>query len=266
MKDEYGQTLAQDAVLPFQTDDEWPEIEVGVEGAVFEASSKGKAKSVPIGSINVPSFDLLTATPDEAEIARLLAPREGGDGKETAFSRLKRQVPSAKSEAVRPAAPSNVQWIKRLELDDALAAKKGKGTLAFAVNAPGLRSRPDERLHVVQVTDLAVGATMGRFGSLVWVTKLSDGKPVSGAVVAVRDGQGKEVFSVRTDASGLAEVPAERYSPVDAEGRVDVRSIVVARLGDDWSYRRVVDMLDTWRYQPSSDPSGTLVPNGDGLH
>lgn len=262
MKDEFGQVLARDVVLPFETDDEWPEIEVGVEGQVFEASSKGKARSVPIGSINVGSFSLLTATPSEAEVARLLAARDAGSAKETAFARLKRQVPSAKVESVQPEAPNNVQWIKRIELDDALASKKGKGTLAFAVSAPGLRNLPDHRMHLVQVTDLAVSAKMSRFGSVVWVTKLSDGKPASGATVAVRDGQGKELFNAKCDASGLVEIPAVRYSPVNADGRIDDKAIVVARLGDDWSHRRVVDMLDTWRYQPSSDPFGALVPMG----
>ncbi|WP_394849434.1 Ig-like domain-containing protein [Pendulispora brunnea] len=272
MKDEYGQTLKQDVVLPFETDDEWPEVEVGVSGDVFEA---GKGKSVPIGAVNVPSYELFTAAPDETELARLLATEPSARERDP-FDRAKQQIPSGKVESVRATAASNIQWVKRLDLESVIkrtlrgksAAASGgppassRGPVVFSVRAPNVRRGGDPRLHVLSVTDLGITAKMSRFGSLAWVTRLSDGKAVPGAIVSVRGRNGAEIFATKTDAGGVAVIPSERYSPVMAEGRIDEGSIVVARLGDDWSYRRVSEMLDTWRYQPSSDPSGTLVPMG----
>ena len=259
MKDEHGQTLRQDVVLPFETDDEWPEVEVGVSGDVFEA---GKGKSVPIGAVNVPSYELFTAAPDETELARLLATSEARE--RDPFERAKQQVPSGKVESVRATAAANIQWVKRLDLESVIKRTRasGRGPVVFSVRAPSVRRGGDPRLHVLSVTDLGITAKMSRFGSIAWVTRLSDGKAVPGAVVSVRGRDGAEIFATKTDAGGVAVIPKERYSPVLAEGRIDEGAIVVVRLGDDWSYRRVADMLDTWRYQPSSDPSGTLVPMG----
>ena len=56
--------LAQDASFPIDTDDEWPEVQVGLEGGVFEAAA-GRPRDVPIGSMNVAAYDLVTAPLDE---------------------------------------------------------------------------------------------------------------------------------------------------------------------------------------------------------
>jgi len=126
MKDEFGQTLRQDAVLPFETDDEWPEIDVGVEGEVFEAGAQGardgadgKARSVPIGAMNVASYELFTAAPDETELARVLAFKPAEKDRDP-FDRLRQQIPSGKVESVRATAGSNIEWIKRLDLDSVI--------------------------------------------------------------------------------------------------------------------------------------------------
>src|SRR6266542_2807797 len=58
-----------------------------------------------------------------------------------------------------------------------------------------------------QVTDLSVHAKVGATKGLVWVTRLSDGKPVAGAKLALHDRIGSLRWSGTTDADGLSPLP-----------------------------------------------------------
>ncbi|MBL8327194.1 MAG: alpha-2-macroglobulin [Rubrivivax sp.] len=58
----------------------------------------------------------------------------------------------------------------------------------------------------VLVTNLAVHFKKGRSSSLVWVTTLDRGRPVTGARVAVNDCRGQPLWSGLTDAQGLARI------------------------------------------------------------
>ena len=59
------------------------------------------------------------------------------------------------------------------------------------------------------VTNLAVHFKHGRESSLAWVTRLDDGKPVSGAQVRVTDCLGKRWWDGATDANGIARIERE---------------------------------------------------------
>ena len=106
------------------------------------------------------------------------------------------------------------------------------------------------------VTDLGVTAKMSPFGSLVWVTQLSSGKPVNGASVAIRTVKGGDVFQGKTDAQGLLLVPMESFDPLTKEARNSESSeeegshesaqftvrndaAIVVRSGDDWTLTKV---------------------------
>ncbi len=85
------------------------------------------------------------------------------------------------------------------------------------------------------VTDMAVHFKWGREDSLVWVTRLSDGAPVPDAAVAISSFKGRQVYwQGRTDAAGLARVPAGRL-PARAELCCD-HLFVSARSGEDLSF------------------------------
>jgi hypothetical protein len=71
------------------------------------------------------------------------------------------------------------------------------------------------------VTNLAVHFKQGRANSLVWVTALESGRPVRGADVAIADCNGRELWSGRTDARGLAMVP--KLAALDNLPRCDSR-------------------------------------------
>lgn len=59
------------------------------------------------------------------------------------------------------------------------------------------------------VTNMAVHYKWGNESSLVWVTALDSGKPVSGATVRISDlGKGEVLWEGTTDADGIAKIPA----------------------------------------------------------
>ena len=87
------------------------------------------------------------------------------------------------------------------------------------------------------VTDMAVHFKKGRDSSLVWVTSLSNGKPVSGADVNVADCKGSTLWQGKTDAQGRAMIDAE----LNQRGNCDVDESVFyasASKGEDFSFAR----------------------------
>jgi hypothetical protein len=90
------------------------------------------------------------------------------------------------------------------------------------------------------VTNLSVHFKLGRESSLVWVTRLSDGKPVSNAHVEVQDCGGRKYWQGASDASGIArvnlELPSRRDIAACGASRGRHEFFVVARLADDMAY------------------------------
>ena len=251
LKDEHGQTLAQGDDVELTVDDLTPTIVVGLSGTVLEATSI-QGRSVPITSVNTPSYALLTGALDEQQVADLQTSLPAqAQPPDHAFERLEGQ-PGVKVERVSASAARNAGFTKQVPIEPLLAAHGGRG--AFVVATPS-------ETRIANVTDLALTAKMSRFGSLAWVTRLSDGKPVSGASVTVRDRSGV-VFTTLTDGDGLAAIPAERYAAASEDGEIDPARIVVARLGDDWTWRRVSDVF-RWGWDNAYvDASGGLEPRG----
>jgi uncharacterized protein YfaS (alpha-2-macroglobulin family) len=261
LKDEYGQVLARDVRMPFETDDEWPSLQIGVEGTTFEApvgAAKAKARDVPVGAVNVPTYELLTAALDEASLTKLVTSSRGSTRER--YEDAKR-IPGAHTELVSLGGAANKMAVRMVHLDSVLEAKKGHGAAVVGARHETVRGRPFVDARIVALTDLAITAKMSRFGSLVWVTRLSDGKPAAGATVAVRS-SARELFATKTDANGLATIPADKYTPVNESGSEDGDAVVIARLADDWTWRRVSDALSPWQYAPSTDTSGRLTPMG----
>jgi uncharacterized protein YfaS (alpha-2-macroglobulin family) len=262
LRDKFGQVLAADARLPLQTDDEWPAVQIGVEGTTFEApaATPGRAREIPIGAVNVPSYELVAAALSEAAVTDLVVNARGGSRER--FDDAKR-IAGGRSEVVAPAGAKNATAVRTVRLDALLAGgpTPGHGAVVIAAKEETIATRPYADTRIVAVTDLAISAKMSRFGSVVWVTRLSDGRPAAGASVVVRGAEG-ERFATKTDGDGIAVIPAEKYVPIDPSGSGDPRTVLVARLGNDWTWRRVSDVLSTWQYAPSSDPSGRLTPRG----
>jgi hypothetical protein len=251
MRDEHGQALAHDVDATLAIDDLDPSVVLGLSGTVLEATTL-RGRSIPVTSVNTAAYSLVSGALDPRQVAELLAPRDGEYEKpEHRFARVS-SWPGVRVERVTPGAGRNVSTAKRVPIEPLLAATGGRGALVLATEGD---------LRVASVTDLAITAKMSRFGSLVWVTRLSDGQPVGGASVSVGDAGGT-IFETRTDADGLAVIPADRYAPAGDGGNIDEHRLVYARLGDDWTWRRVGDVFRWGGEGAWVDASGGLEPLG----
>jgi uncharacterized protein YfaS (alpha-2-macroglobulin family) len=93
------------------------------------------------------------------------------------------------------------------------------------------------------VTNMAVHFKWGRGVSLAWVTSLSDGKPVAGALIGVTDScSGKKLAGARTDASGqllirnLPDPSSANVCDTEGDGTESPPLIVSARKDGDMSF------------------------------
>lgn len=259
LKDEFGQALASDQSFTMETDDEWPEVEVGLAGTVFDAPKKAPP-AIPVASVNVKEIELAAVAFDEASYAKWVATRRrrGSQGYPSLLGA------GAKQTSVAPGAAPNARHVFSLDLAKTLGRSTERGLFAFGLRAKGGRNRNNiERIHTLASTDLGISAKMSRFGSLVWVTSLTTGKPIAGATVTVRRASGDEAFAGATDKDGLVAIPAERFDPAPPRHRADDdEPLLFARLGDDLAVRHVRDMLSPWQYASHTDPSGRLDPMG----
>src|SRR5262249_44967739 len=159
---------------PIDTDDEWPEVQVGLEGGIFEAdSAQGAAgrprHEVPIGSVNAEEYAVVSAVLDETSLVELLNSKKRWRGVEYGGGRA---LPKAKVETVRPGGEKNRLAQKSIKLDTLLSdgTKPARGVVAVGVHFQGPRGEHNDA-RVLDVTDLGVSAKMSRFGSVVWVTR-----------------------------------------------------------------------------------------------
>jgi alpha-2-macroglobulin len=206
-------------------------LDLGLVGQVLEANLPGGHK-VPVGSVNIPTYAALAASLTDAQaVAWTLS--KGED-----FLTRNGLVPAWRS----PSAAENERAVDFLDLDAALASRRGRGPALVVLAPPGLSADGRERTEsFITVTDLGVSAKMSPYGGLVWVTQLSSGKPVQGASVAIRTAKQGDVFQGTTDGDGLAIVPIEKFDPLAASGEGAVRSdaAIIVRAGDDWTLTRV---------------------------
>ena len=115
------------------------------------------------------------------------------------------------------------------------------------------------------VTNLAVHFKLGRESSLVWVTRLDDGRPVAGAEVVIADCRGKAYWQGKTDAQGLAQVrqalPPTGVLP-GCLSCCDGQYVVTASSGDDrsFAFSGWQEGISSWRFNlPRGEYHGPYV-------
>ncbi|MGZ3475237.1 MAG: alpha-2-macroglobulin family protein, partial [Polyangiales bacterium] len=210
------------------------DAQIGITGRIVEAQAKDGLKShkVPIGLVNVPMAGIVATKLGEAEVLRWF------DGSMHAGG------PTGGGWAWdwwSPGVPENVRAVRTIDLDTVIGAH-GAGLLALDV--PGQATPTQQAL--VNVTDLAISARVSKYGALVWVTRLSTGAPVPNASLKVlrvhpKKNQQVEAYSTTTDASGLASIPSDKWTPtLTSYGPAANEAIFVAKLGDDWTFQPVI--------------------------
>ena len=253
--DRYGQRLGKAHVEKIVVDNLWPTVEIGVSGDVLEPKAM---RPLTVGAVNVNQYELITA----ALGARGSAGPRRAPARRGALPALGK-VPGAKPRMVTPKAAVNTLAKERVDPTGVLPGAH-RGPMAVGIRWVERQAKKGTRpqservgtdVRLLQVTDLAISAKLSRHGSLVWVTRLSDGAPVSGAKVELhRPGSAAKTYEA--DARGIALIPAADYQPNFDKDEPAARAVIIAKSGDDWAFRYAADHLDAWRFGVSTDLSG----------
>ncbi len=252
LSDVHGQKLGKAFSRAIRVGDFDPVLAIGIEG---EALVPGQAGRIPLGYRNLPDFEVVRAAlgPD-------LAMQLAAGAPEQSFELLQR-APGASYEKVRSTAARN--QVGRRDVDPlGVLGGAGRGALAIATRYVDPQYKHSVyREQIVKVSDMALTGKVSRHGSLFWVTRLGSGAPVPGAAVELYPFERPKQTYV-ADSSGMVHVPAADFAPdFDAYDR-DMRSLVVARSGSDWTFERLSDFIGPWRFPVSVDLSGALETYG----
>lgn len=213
------------------------DLELGVTGHILEATGSAKSpltQKLPVSAINVPTYGLHSNTLPEWSTIHWL----NGEHESFAFRPFS---------WISPRVPKNTRAVQQLDLREVL---RGASTGTAVVSLIGL-GQLESQDTLINVTDLGISAHMSRFGSVVWVTRLSTGEPVRDATVSAYNAAGEVVCSARTDANGLATFSAKELGPVGKHGEIDTSLVLVARVNEDFTYQR----LETARTTTSMGPT-----------
>ena len=217
---------------------------------------------------------------DEIKIVDWLQRIEVGDKVENQYDEQTRRWTLIKHGHAEPI-------IKPDDAQQAIAVPKPNGAKAFEVvgiplQGPGFyvvelaspklgaallgEAKPFYVRAATLVTNLSVHFKLGRESSLVWVTRLSDGKPVRNARVEVQDCGGQKYWQGTSDASGIARVNVELPDREDIAACGAFRDrrefFVVARLADDMAYAFSDwgEGISPWRFNvPTAHYEGPYV-------
>ncbi|MBI2214988.1 MAG: Ig-like domain-containing protein [Acidobacteria bacterium] len=102
--------------------------------------------------------------------------------------------------------------------------------------AKAVECDPDRptRASLVQVTNLGIHVKDSPINTLVFVTRLDDGKPVAGANVAIRSRENKVLWSGTTEVDGVAIAPNTDFRGEDDYWKIQF--IVTAEKDGDFAY------------------------------
>ncbi len=132
-----------------------------------------------------------------------------------------------------------------------------RGLLAVRISGDQPRGdateNSDDRIALVQVTNLAAHVKLGAGSGVVWVTRVSDGVAVPGATVRVHDVDGRVLAMGTTDAQGVATFP--RLAPRTQGSGDNADGYVTVVLGEDRALVGVSQYdpdLSPWRFGVSS--------------
>ena len=118
-----------------------------------------------------------------------------------------------------------------INLEDLVQGGRG----IYRIKASATNGKWTSAQTLVTITDLAITEKSERNGSLVWVTSLRTGKPVSGAIITALTNNNQTLATEQTDANGIARLGYSRNGP---DGGLWV---ITAEKDDDLSYLRPAD-------------------------
>ena len=214
LRDIHGQPLGRATRYSFWTSDAAPRLSLERGIYAVEAGAAG----YPVWSRNVNKFQVQCARVSKKHVVRVLTsemnydPWYGGYGdKEMAWKKMG-LLPRATKVKIQGA--KNKWHLSNLKMAGLCEEKPGSSRGLFLAELSSEEVQPDDNYRyrprqrvLANVTDMGVLLKVGTASGIVWVTGISDGKPVPGAAVSIYTLKGKEAFTGRTDASGLLRLP-----------------------------------------------------------
>ncbi|GMU59923.1 MAG: hypothetical protein AMXMBFR34_16860 [Myxococcaceae bacterium] len=197
--DVFKQADAKGLEATLRTDDLRPALVIGGGLGMIEASKEAPRLPVEVSNLNTLKVRMWKLS--VAELVKGLSRRNYDDS-----PILTRAPDFSEAEALKY--PRNLARVHPLELRKVLGAEALTGVALVSVDSPQLGYHPkDGYRQLVQITDLAAHIKIAPKSSLVWVTRLSDGKPVADADVTVYDESGNSAWTGKTNAEGFADAP-----------------------------------------------------------
>lgn len=248
IQDKYGQSMGMSDTRSFRVDDHFPRADIGVSGNIFASS---EVKPIPIGSVNLASYEIATAVLRPEDVANL--PNLGNEPEPyTAIKKLRGAV----VRKIMPSAEKN--QMAREEIDSRALLGARYGALALGINyVKNERDEsPSQQGRILKVTDLGISAKLSAYGSVVWVTRLQSIEPVPSATVEIVR-KGRRTLRYTTDGAGLAKIPASDFAPLKSPDASEPTPYIVVRKDDDFTFESVNDYLSGSRTGAWADLSGT---------
>ena len=200
LKDRFGNRLGKEARTTFTTIDFRPALTMGEGMGILESAGD---RRFPVGFMNLDSVRLSMAAIPPAGIIPLCSADD-------AFYSSNSFTPAGGYPVDRdwkPDLPRNTQTDLPVAMKEALG-DKNSGFVYLQIKAPQV---PDEynriRKILIQVTNLGLTAKFSPENTLIWVTTLSDARPVAGANLEIRDDANNVIWRGRSDGKGLARAP-----------------------------------------------------------
>ena len=221
--DVFGQQAAA-AQVAARTSDLEPSFQMARGAALLEAAGDG---ALPVEAENLSRLEATVWKLTPAEVARVLAEPQRRKGAGPPLP------PRPRTAVLDLGRERNVTKTRPLPVREILGG--ARSALFYAsVRAPELDPAKSPPVTVMgQITDLAVHAKLGATRGVVWVTRISDGKPVPGAAVTIHDARGKTVWTGKADAEGIADVPGLGGKDEWSARSPENAWLVAATLGDD---------------------------------
>jgi hypothetical protein len=239
LEDQFGQRLGTQEKHSFHFGMHWPSLDLNGPFAVYE--SEGEAR-YPLGVRNVQDASLRWRLFRQEEILPFLhgnAMLRGGENPD-----LLAGVEAVQLQTIELPSRPNRSYFWPLDLGKLFGPDLEGGLAYLEASSKSVQrytcspEHPYRTPVAIQVTDLGLTAKLGYFRSLVWVTSLSKGEPIEGAVLELRDENNKVLASGQTDRDGLWVGPGRNELGLGEQGgwREFPLLWVFARKGQDLSF------------------------------
>ncbi len=268
VKDVFGQTLGTKLEATFRTGSAAPKIAMETGQWVVEAA-RGKYM---LWARNVTKLDVRGVALDDAKLMQVLPSLNWWDDETVDLAKLK--LKSVERSIEVKGRPNRWDQVA-LDPQEIFGVRAATGIYYLAVSSPEVhddKGRPKVQEALVNITNLGITAKMSAGSGLVWVTRLSDGAPQSGADIVIRDGKGKVKWRGKTGADGTVNTPGHgllapskpsvaQAEEEEGEGEMEERPrlLVFARVGADVTFvdPKRYGGFEAWQFSASYEDSSS---------